>query len=208
MAPLLTSIPRLAGFLLSEANGQRSRENIVVSQTGTAVMSGAILTRARDTAGAAVFAMDGGSAGNPTAGEIVVHTGAKPGIYAVQFTAPTKFTVEDPDGVTIGNGKLDAAFDKSGIGFTLAAGSSPAVASDSARITVALVVGSGKYTPYVAGGAAGPADAVLYQYLPAKTGDTRAVGFVRDCEVVRDALTGLDTPAVAQLASKGVIVRD
>jgi hypothetical protein len=114
MATILTSIPRLAGFLLSEANGQRSRENIVVTQTGALIKSGTVLTQAVD----------------------------------------------------------------------------------------------GKYTPYVAGGAAGSADAVLYQYLPAKTGDTRAVGFVRDCEVVRDALTGLDTPAVAQLASKGVIVRE
>jgi hypothetical protein len=205
MATILTSIPRLAEFVLTEAKGQRSRENIVVTQSGTAVKSGTLLTQAGD-AGAGAFAMDAGAAGNPTSGAIVVGAAAKPGVHGIQFTAATKFDVEDPDGVKIGNGTLGSAFSKAGLGFTLTAGGNPAVQGDTAKITVA--VGNGKYVPYTADGAAGPADAVLYNYLPAKTGDTRAVGFVRDCELNRDALTGLDTPAVAQLRNKGVIVRD
>lgn len=205
MATILTSTPRLAEFVLTEASGQRSRENIVVTQTGTAIKSGTLLTQAGD-AGAGAFAMDAGATGNPTSGAIVIGAAAVPGVYGIQFTAATKFDVEDPNGVKIGNGTLGTAFNKAGVGFTLTAGATPAVAGDTAKITVAE--GTGKYVPYTAAGAAGPADAVLYNYLPAKTGDSRAVGFVRDCEVNRDALTGLDTPAVAQLRTKGVIVRD
>jgi hypothetical protein len=67
--------------------------------------------------------------------------------------------------------------------------------------------GTGKYVVYTANGAAGPADAILYQSLPAATGDARAVGFTRDCEVNRFELTGLDATGEAQLAQKGIIVR-
>lgn len=205
MVTFFTSIPRLAEFVLSEARGQRSRENIVVTQSGSAVKSGALLTQSGD-AGAGAFAMQAGATGNPTSGPVTIGAAAKPGIYRGRFTAPTKFTIEDPDGVTIGNGTVGAAFNKSGMGFTLTVGGTAAVDGDEFQIV--LAVGTGKYVPYTADGAAGPADAVLYNYLPAKTGDSRAVGFVRDCEVNRDALTGLDTLAAAQLRTKGVIVRD
>lgn len=204
MATILTSTPRLAEFVLTEASGQRSRENIVVTQSGAAVKSGTLLTQAGD-AGAGAFGMDAGATGNPTSGAIVVGAAAIPGVYGIQFTAATKFDVEDPNGVKIGNGTLGTAFNKAGLGFTLTAGATPAVAGDTAKITVAE--GNKKYVPYTAAGAAGPADAILYNHLPAATGDTKAVGFVRDCEVNRGALTGLDTPAIAQLAAKGVLVR-
>ena len=117
MATSLTSKPRVKAVILAEASGQRSRENIVVKQTGTALESGTLLTK--------------------------VDTGAD----------------------------------------------------------------SGKYIAYTASGAAGPADAVLYNWLPAKTGDSDAVGFVRDAELNRFELVGLDEPAVADLATKGLIVR-
>ena len=201
--PALYSNPRLAAFVLTEANGQRSRENIVVTQTGTEIKSGTLLTKV-DT-GAGVFAMGAGATGNPTSGAITVGAAAKPGVYTMAFTAATKATLEDPTGVTVGTVTLGTAFNKGGLGFTLTAGGNAAVVGDTATITVAE--GSGKYVPYTAAGAAGPADAILYNHLPAATGDVKAVGFVRDCEVNRFALTGLDATATAQLATKGVIVR-
>lgn len=201
--PQLDSNPRLAEFVLTEASGQRSRENIVVTQTGTEVKSGTLLTKV--DAGTAAFAMDAGATGNPTSGAITVGAAAKAGIYVITFTAATKFTVEDPDGVTVGTGTVGTAFNKGGLNFTLTAGGTAAVDGDTAKITVQP--GSGKYIPYAAAGASGPADAVLYNHLPAATGDVKAVGFVRDCEVFRDALTGLDTGAESDLESKGVIVR-
>ena len=113
---ILSSTPRLAEFVLSEASGQRSRENIVVTQAGIAIPSGTVIS------------------------------------------------------------KLTA---------------------------------SGKYVPYDNVGTDGSevATGILYNHLPAATGDMKAVGFVRDCEVNRKALTGLDTTGEADLEARGVLVR-
>lgn len=203
MATSRISKPRVKAVILAEASGQRSRENIVVTQTGTALESGTLLTRV-DT-GTAGFAMGDGATGNPTASAITVGAAANPGEYVIEFTAATKFTVEDPNGKTIGTGTTGTEFSKGGLTFTLTAGGTAAVAGDTAKITVAD--SSGKYVAYTAGGAAGPADAVLYNWLPAKTGDGDAVGFVRDAELNRFELVGLDAAAVADLATKGLIVR-
>ena len=203
MATSLISTPRVKAVIVSEASNQRSRENITVTQTGTALASGTLLTKV--DAGAGTFAMDAGATGNPTAGTIVIGAAAIPGVYVIAFTAATKFTVEDPNGKTIGTGTLGVAFSKAGVGVTLTAGATAAVAGDTATITVAA--GSGKYIAYTATGAAGPADAVLYNWLPAKTGDSDAVAFTNDCELNRFELTGLDAAAEADLRKKGMKVR-
>ena len=204
MAIITSATYRPAEFVLSEASGQRSRENIVVTQTGTALASGTVLTMSGDT-GAATTAATAGNTGNPTFGTITVGAAAIPGDYKLTFTAATKFDVEDPKGVKIGTGTTGVAFSKAGMGFTLTAGGTAAVAGD--EFTIAVAAGNGKYIPYTANAAAGPADAILYSPLPAATGDAKAVGFVRDCEVIRSTLVGLDATATAQLADKGVIVR-
>lgn len=199
----LIETPKIVAFVLSEADGFLSRENAVVTQAGTAVKSGALL--AQVDAGAGTFAVDAGATGNPTAGTVVIGAAAIPGVYAITFTAATKFDVEDPNGVAIGSGTLGVAFSKAGLGVTLTAGATPAVAGDRATITVAA--GSGKYVPYTAGAAAGPAAAVLYQSLPAATGDVKAVVFTNDCEVNRALLTGLDATGEANLRALGIKVR-
>ncbi|AXY83375.1 hypothetical protein [Acidovorax phage ACPWH] len=203
MATSLISKPRIKAVIISEASNQRSRENIVVTQTGTALESGTLLTQV-DT-GTAAFAMDAGTTSNPTSGSITVGSAAKAGAYVIQFTSATKFTVEAPDGTTLGTGTVGTAFNKGGLTFTLTAGATPAVDGDTAKITVA--VGTGKYVPYTANGAAGPADAVLYNWLPAATGDAKAVGFVRDAELNRFELVGLDAAAEKDLRVHGLIVR-
>lgn len=202
--PTLTSFPMQAEFLLSEAPGQLSRENITVDQSGAAIPSGSILTKI-DT-GAATAAATAGNTGNPTFGAITAAAASvKLGAHTLTFTAATTFDVEDPDGVQIGSGDTGVAFSKSGLGFTLTAGSTAAVAGDEFKITVAA--GTGHYIAYTAGGAAGSADAVLMRHLHAATGSVKAVGFVRLCELNRYALTGLDATAEAQLATKFMIVR-
>lgn len=203
MATSLTSKPRVKAVILAEASGQRSRENIVVTQSGTALESGTLLTKV-DT-GAGTFALDAGATGNPTSGTITVGAAAVPGVYTIQFTSATKFTVAAPGGANVGSGTLGSEFNKGGLTFTLTAGDTPAVSGDLATITVAA--GSGKYVAYQADAAAGPADAILYNWLPAKTGDSDAVAFVRDAELNRFELVGLDAAGVADLATKGLIVR-
>jgi hypothetical protein len=204
MATELFSNPRIVSFILSEASAFRSRENGIVTQTGTEVKSGTLLTKV-DTATTGSAAATAGNTGNPTFGTITVGAAGKPGAYKLTFTAATKFDVEDPDGVKIGSGTTGVAFSKSGVGFTLTAGGTPAVAGDEFTITVAT--GTGKYIPYTAAGAAGPADGICYTHLPAATGDAKAVVITDDCEVNRALLTGLDATGEADLRKRGIKVR-
>ena len=68
---------------------------------------------------------------------------------------------------------------------------------------------NGKWVPYDDVGTDGSevASGVLYTAQPAGSGDVMAVMFVRDCEVLRAALTGLNANAVADLTAKGIRVR-
>lgn len=200
--PLYDS-PKVIAFVLSEANGFGSRENATVTQAGTALKSGTVL--AQVDAGAGTYAVDAGATGNPTCGTVVIGAAAFPGVYAIQFTAATKFDVEDPNGVRIGSGTLGSAFSKAGLGFTMTAGGTAAVAGD--RVTITVATGTGKYIPYTASAAAGPAAGILYQGLAAATGDVKAVVFTNDCEVNRNLLTGLDATAEAGLKALGIKVR-
>lgn len=67
----------------------------------------------------------------------------------------------------------------------------------------------GKWVPYTNGGAngAGTVKGILYNYLPAVTGDTKAVLFDKDCEVNRFELTGLDAGGETGLLALGIKVR-
>jgi hypothetical protein len=110
MSTSLTSYPRLAAFVLSEASGQRSRENVPVTRHSTQpIKSGTVLK-----------------------------------------------------------------------------------------------VSGGKYVPY---DGSGDAAGILYNHVEPGTGDVEAVAFVRDCEVNVNALIGLDSGAVADLLSLGILVR-
>lgn len=195
-----TSTVRTAEFILSEASGDRSRENVKVTQTGVALLPGTVLTRT--AAGAAAAAATAGNTGNPTFGAITTSAGVQPGAYKLTFTAATKFTVEDPAGVTVGSGTTGSVFAKGGLSFTLTAGGTAAVAGDEWTISVAPATGT-----YSAHSAGTSADGVLYAGLTARSGVSGAVALVRDCEVIRSRLVGLDDAAETQLADAGVIVR-
>ena len=108
----LTSYPRLAAFVLSEADGQRSRENVIVPRSATApIKSGTVLM----LSGADYVPYDG--------------------------------------------------------------------------VTASVAVG------------------ILYSHVGEGTGNADAVAFVRDCEVNRKNLIGLDAAGEADLKALGIIVR-
>lgn len=201
MATALTSNPPLVDFVLSEASGQRSRDNVHVRQSGAAVKSGALLIA--DTVGAVVFAMGAASTGNPTISATTASALASEGVYDVVFTSATAFTVKDPAGVQIGTGTLGVAFSQAGLGFTLTAGGNAAVAGDVATLDV--VPADDSYQAYAG---TGTAVAILYTALPAATGLKAAVAFTQDCEVKRAALTGLTAAAEDDLRKVGIKVRD
>lgn len=75
--------------------------------------------------------------------------------------------------------------------------------------TVLGRLANGKYVPYDNAGTGGAevAVAILYQHIPATTGDVKAVAFTSDCEVNRKELTGLDAAGEADLRAVGIKVR-
>lgn len=71
------------------------------------------------------------------------------------------------------------------------------------------VTTTGKYVPYSNSATNGSevAAGILYQHVPAQTGDVKAVVFNTDCEVNRKELTGLDAAAETDLRAIGIKVR-
>lgn len=116
MTTIKTSVPRIEEFILSEANGFLSREEVTVTKGGTALKSGQVMSK---------------------------------------LTATGKWVAYDD----VGTDGTEAA------------------------------------------------SGILYTHVPAGSGDVKAVMFVRDCEVVRAALTGLNANAEADLKALGIIVR-
>lgn len=202
MATALYSNPPLADFVLAEASGQRSRDNVHVRQSGAAVKSGSLLVQ--DTVGGVNFAMDEDATGNPTISATSASALATEGVYVVEFTSATAFKVTDPAGTNIGTGALGTAFSAAGLGFTLTAGGTAAVAGDTA--TLQVIPADDNYLPYTGTGT-GTAVAILYSHLPAATGLKAAVAFTGDCEVKRSALTGLTAAAEDDLKKVGIKVR-
>ena len=201
MATALYSNPPLADFVLAEASGQRSRDNVHVRQSGAEVKSGTLLVQ--DTVGSVTFAMVEGSTGNPTISATSAGALASEGVYTVEFTSATAFVVKDPTGTQVGSaGALGTPFSAGGLGFTLTAGTTAAVAGDEA--TLLVIPADDNYLPYTG---TGTAVAILYNHLPAATGLTPAVAFTSDCEVKRSALTGLTAAAEDALKAVGIKVR-
>lgn len=202
--------PRHSGeFVLSEASGNRSREVVNIAASAAALPAGQVLGKI--TVGAASATAKVGNGGNGTMGTITVGAGAKPGAYKLTIIEPASdagnFIVEDPDGINVGSGAVAAAFSGGGLSFTLADGSNNFAAGDQFTITVAA--GSGHYVAYDDEGTDGRqnACAVLYAAVPDSASAQEAVAYVRDCEVMAAALTGVDGAAKAALGALGIIVR-
>ncbi len=206
---------RALEFLLSEASGTRSRENVTLAASQGDLPAGTVLgtiTKA-GTASAQAFS---GNTGTGTVGTITGSAGAKPGAYKLVIIEPAtdagKFSVEDPDGIIIGTGAVAAAFSAGGLAFTVSDGTD-FVAGDGFTITVAA--GSGYYVIYDEDEDNGAEEAVGILGYPAEDdSSTQAVTiFARDCEVKEDYLNWGDadsdgiTAGTAQLAALGIIIR-
>lgn len=196
-------------FLISEANGTRSREEVTVVSGAGVLVAGTVLGKI--TKGAASAAAVAGNTGDGTMGAITVGGGAKVGTYRVTFIEPATnlgaFVVEDPDGINVGSGDVASAFSGGGLGFTISDGATDFAAGDQFVITVAA--GSGKYKAYNDANTDGSevAAAILYAGMDATAADAAAVVIARDAEVVNAYLTGIDAAGSADLAARGIIVR-
>jgi hypothetical protein len=197
-----------AEFMVSEANGFRSRDAIVILSGEGKLAAGTVLSKI--AAGAATAAAkSGGNTGNGTISAVTTAAGVKVGIYTVRFTAATAFVVEDPDGYSLGAGATGTAW-ADDLGFTITAGGTPFVAGDGFDITVAA--GSGKYR---AAQNADVGNAILWAAVDATSADAPGAAVTRSAEVnaahlvyhssVDDA--GKKSAKAVQLAAVGIIVR-
>lgn len=209
-------------FLLSEANGYRSRKNIVVAASQT-LAAGAVLGLISIGALSAAAAAVAGNTGAATiTASPPVAVGTPTGVYKLTATTagPTAvFLLESPDGVQLGDVITGTPITIGGIGpFTITdAGTDPAI-GDQFTITVtdAPHANEGQYVKHDPEGVNGSQNVagVLYDAVTTGVGETAdAVAIVRDAEVIGSRLvwddhdTGEKTAAMNALDALGVIVR-
>lgn len=169
--------------ILSEPNGQRGRDEIIVA-VGNNLKAGAVLGQI--VGGSATASADTDNTGDGTIGSVSTGAGVKEGTYVATFveeaTDGGDFVVEDPAGENVGSGSVGAAFSGGGIQFTISDGSTDFVAGDRFIIEVS---GSGEYAefdPAATNGAGTPA-AILYDAVDASAGAERAAATTADSEV-------------------------
>lgn len=214
MAPLKMRHGPMANYFVSEAkNMYRSRDaGTVVNTLASFLLSGTLLGRLT-TGSAAAVAMPGNT-GNPTVGTVTVGDAAMIGAYQIEFTGPTAYKVVRPDGVELATaGATGSAFSAGGLGFTVTAGATPAVAGDSFTLTVAQRVGD--FVPLTLSGTNGSQTVagILYEEVGPSATEERTISR-RDCEVVGAHLvypagataTQIAT-ANAALLALGIVVR-
>lgn len=138
--------------VLSAASGNMSAAPIV-TRKGKWVSLGFLRLAQSQTvvaqpARTGTYGAQAGNTGNFTCGSVTVANLTLPGAYVATFTSATAYTVVGPLGNTIGSGATGTAFSAGGLGFTITAGATAAVAGDRFTITV---VGSGSTTSLTEG---------------------------------------------------------
>lgn len=185
-------------FLISEANGMRSREQGVL-KSGEDLAAGAVVA-AEESGATATSAAVAGNTGNGAMGAVTVGDGAKVGVYTLTIVEPAAnagaFVVEDPDGVVIGNGDVAAAFAAGGLSFTLADGATDFAAGDQFKITV--TTSTIKYIEYDPASGVANIAGILWDAVDASAADTDCVVIVRDAEVNAEELTWISGATTQQ----------
>lgn len=213
-----------AAFLLSEANGYRSRQSITLRNAGVAaitLLAGTVLAAITTGALSAAATAFAGNTGNGAMGAVTVDAGAPTGTWKVLITEPAtnagNFIVERPDGSIDGQGDVAVAYN-GGINFTLADGSTDFAAGDGFDIvvTAAAATGQGQYAihdPEATDGRQIAAGILFGEVTVPASGTADGAAIVRDAEVRTAYLVwddhdaGEKTAAIAQLAALGIIAR-
>lgn len=201
------------GFVVSEARGHLSREQVTIL-AGQTLLAGTVLGRTLVGA-AGVAAALGTNTGNGAFGAIVVSAPASDGVYAVEFDDATHFVVTNPAGAEVGHGTTGVAFNAGGVGFTITAGGTAFVPADSFSVTV--TGGVAKYVTFdpTATNGAQTAQAILWFDCNAALADKQAAVFARQGEVNASELVwganvttqAQKTAALATLATLAIIAR-
>lgn len=211
-----TETAHRGAFLISEAPGERSREQITLL-SGQSVNDGAVLGKSVTAGTIAAGTIQG--TGNGTIGTLSVaaNKAAKIGIYRVTFIEPATnlgtFVVEDPYGKEVGKGVVGTEFSGE-IVFTIADGSTDFVAGDYFLITVSQLTFKWLALDPTAATGAEVAAGIAYGSIDATSADTLGIAVVRDAEVnTNDLAWSASISATnlslgkARLLDQGIVVR-
>jgi len=220
--PILTMGRKAAGFILSEANGMRSRASEFLGASQD-VKPGQPL--ARILAAAGIQVTSAAAAGNTGDGVLTLadpaySKAAKAGPYNVVCIAAAanggRFKIDDPDGVEVGQVNVGAAFNKA-VKFTIADGAADFVVGDSFTITVDLDAGGEILVAWDPTAADGSEVADCLPIYAHKTGVGEVIPiatFARDGEIQSQeifwpagATAEQKETALQQLALHGLIAR-
>lgn len=125
-------------FIWSEAEGERSRDNITIAASAGLIPAGRMVGAVTPTSTSA--AKSGGNTGNGTMGAITTTIGTRPGVWTVRITVAAlnagTFELRDPGGILQATGTVAVAFNQAGLAFTLADGTTDFIVGDGFDITV------------------------------------------------------------------------
>lgn len=212
----LTETAHAGEFLVSEAAGHRSREQVTIA-SGAALLSCTVLgALIAGTVGAATA--DGGNTGNGTIGAVTGGASIEAGIYDIVCVKAAanggEFEVRTPSDKQLPkDAKVGTAYTSKHLNFTVADGAVDFVVDD--KFTVA-VSGTGEYKALVPSAVDGSnkAVAILYAAADAATAAVQATIIARDAEVRASDLawpSGITadekTAAIAELETAGIISR-
>lgn len=212
----VTEGPHTAEFMLSEADGYRSREKITIEEEADSEIRkpGTVLGKKyASTIGAP--AAGGGNTGNGTVTAVTAGSKVQPGTYTLRCIAAAAdsgtFEVITPDGQQLPvDATVAVAYTSDHLNLTINDGGTDFAVGDSFTIAVS---GSNKYVPLDQAAVDGShvAAAVLYGEADSSLDDAPATGIVRDAELAGAMLIWPDGADVdlgkQQLATLGVIVR-
>lgn len=175
----LTETTHAGGFIISEANGNRSRENGVLN-SGQNCVAGEVLGRIMTAAGAKIS-----GTGDGTIGAVTVGPAAQPGVYVLTGIAESSnagtFSVAAPDGSALPNLTVAAAYSSQHISLTVADGANDWDIGDVIHVTVT----GGDYEALDPAATTGEqtACAILYDGVDASSADAACVVVTREAEV-------------------------
>lgn len=215
---VLTESLHAGDFMVSEAPGRLSRQQVTI---GAAVTTGLVLgvaTKGMGTFAAAAGVAGSGNTGNGTMGTPSAGTGAQAGSYRAVAIAALEWEVFDPSGTLLGVAADATAFSNQ-VGFTITHGATAFVAGDTFTVAVTETDPSdaGQYLPLSLSATDGTENAAGVSwdnYTPPSGGTMNGVIIARSAEVKGVGLTypsGANSTQIAainaQLAALDIIVR-
>lgn len=204
-------------FVLSEAKGQRSRENMTIAASQTIEANSILQKQAVVTDVVATASVAAGNTGGATIAMDATATTikVKDGRYKGISTGATSVTWEDPTGKKIGISTHDQLFDKGGIRVTITAGGTATAAGDEFYVDVAADAEDFQHVAYDPDSDLPIAGIAIYGATTGAGETTKIAGIVRDAEANGNCIAwpagitaGQKADAGQELATLGIIVRN